>query len=64
MLKKLLECLSCPPLWAGERCEVASTRCEDYCYNGGSCYYENKERHCTCPDDFFGPRCEKCTPLV
>ncbi|CAL1298011.1 unnamed protein product [Larinioides sclopetarius] len=60
--KPPLKC-NCTSLWTGPRCEKASQTCNDYCHNGATCYYEDGQRHCTCPRDFHGRRCEKCRVL-
>nr|XP_042899679.1 low-density lipoprotein receptor-related protein 1 isoform X4 [Parasteatoda tepidariorum] len=60
--KPTLKC-NCTVLWTGDRCEKPTRRCDDYCYNGGTCYYEKGERYCTCPTDFYGSRCEKCSSI-
>ncbi|XP_054720384.1 low-density lipoprotein receptor-related protein 1-like [Uloborus diversus] len=57
-----LKC-SCLPIWTGEKCETAINRCDDFCYNGGTCYNVQNQRHCTCPANFFGLRCEKCRTI-
>ncbi|KAB0803781.1 hypothetical protein PPYR_00751 [Photinus pyralis] len=55
---------NCPPQWTGERCEIPVNMCENYCYNGGTCFNPRPDQlHCNCPPGFTGARCQDCAHL-
>ncbi|GIY95881.1 low-density lipoprotein receptor-related protein 2 [Caerostris extrusa] len=58
--------LKCNCTFCGLACSVrkASQSCDDYCYNKATCYNENGLRFCTCPQNFFGARCENARSWI
>ena len=53
----------CSPEWTGNRCEIRSNICDNFCLNSGKCHIQDGVPVCSCSSDFFGQKCQNCYSL-
>ena len=49
----------------GDRCEIATSDCQDYCHNNATCIINqsSQQLECLCKEPFQGDRCLQCAGL-
>jgi len=52
----------CKHGFEGERCEIATKDCQDYCHNNATCNINPKTQtlECNCKPPFIGEHCDQC----
>lgn len=55
----------CKDGFQGDRCEIATKDCLDYCHNNASCDINRSSQKldCKCRNPFYGERCDQCPGL-